>query len=169
MQHNTIRWAVAKDIEVLEHLEIECYGQDQALNADQLLKRIAEPSCGALVATIAGQVIGYLLFHVKTVEDRMIIFRVGVCPLHRRLGWARSLFEKAQAQLQYHRQGRCSSIVAVVHERNLPGQLLAKSVGMHLDQIIRGMFDPDDAYVFEKTMEHVASSRQNRKSYLAQN
>ena len=167
-QQNTIRWAVAADIEVLEHLEQQCYA-DHANNHKQLLAILCEPPCGTLVATIASQIIGYLIFRVQSQNHQMLILRLGVCPLHRRLGWARSLIAKAEEQIRYHRRRGIWRVSSVVHERNVAAQLLARSAGYQVSQVLQAFFDPDDAYVFERKVWRTGTNSQYRNQSLAQN
>lgn len=143
-----IRWATYKDVGVLARLEQECY-PDNPWPEGQIHRRLSHPDVGCLVATVGRQIVGYLMLKIRQHQRTVVLFRLGVDPLHRRLGWGRQLVHQAVHNLSVG-DGRHEPQVVktLVHERNLRGQQLARSLGFRLEYTMAAFFHPDDAYVF---------------------
>ena len=136
------RWMVRDNM--IRVLDIEFDSFEIPWTYDDFFRELSSRNCLAMVAEIAGQVAGYVVYrlHRRYIE----IINLAVAPECRRDGVGRAMLDKLRAKLLKRRRNK---LVAIVREKNVAGQMFFKACGFEATAIERGYYAGEDAYRFE--------------------
>jgi len=133
------RWMVRRDMS--EVLEVESKSFDIPWRAEDFLHVLRQRNCNGTVATVNGDVVGFMVHSLQKTSYEVLNFAVH--PDWRGKGVGRRLIERLAGKLS---ESRRTEITLEVRETNLGAQLFFRDMGFKATAVLRGHFNGEDAY-----------------------
>lgn len=142
-----IRWMIRRDMPEVLRLEGICF--EFPWSEDDFLKCLRQRNCIGMVAERDDKIVGFMIYELH--PNRLGIENLAVAPSVHRTGVGRSMVEKLTGELSERR----SSIMVVVRDKNLEGQLFFKNMGFRAVSVLRDYYEdaPDEGYLFQYRRE----------------
>ena len=156
-----IRWLIRRDMPAV--LGVEAASFEFAWTEEDFICCLRQRNCIGMVAEVAGEVVGYMIYELQ--KSRLRILNFAVAPESRRGGVGRAMVRRLIDKLS---QQRRTEIVLEVRETNLPAQLFFRNEGFRAFRVVHDRYDDtaEDAYAmhFALTNSPAAYRPQNRIS-----
>ena len=133
----TVRWLIRCDLAEVVAIESATY-KDPWTESD-FLKVLKIRNVIGMVAERGDKIVGYMIYELN--KNHIRLLNLAVLPILKNTGVGGSLLDKLKSKLD---PKRCTRIVAMVRESNLPTQLYFKAHGFRATQVIRGYYDTED-------------------------
>ena len=137
-----IRWLIRRDLD--EVMPIDKMSYPVAWTLSEFHEQLRKRACIALVAERGDKGAGFVIYELHS--KNMTIISLGVHPIHRRTGVATAIIDKLKSKLDEKRR---KTLVSLLNERNLDGQLFLKEKGFEAVKVHpREYEDGSAAYEF---------------------
>lgn len=138
-----IRWMKRSDMPEVLRLEGICF--EFPWSENEFLNTLRQRNATGMVAERDNRIVGFMIYELH--RNRIQIENFAVAPSVHRTGVGRSMVEKLTVELSERR----SSIMVVVRDKNLEGQLFFKSMGFRAVSVLCDYYEdaPDDGYLFQ--------------------
>ena len=149
-----IRWLIRRDMPAV--LEIEAGSFEFAWTEEDFICCLRQRNCIGMVAEVAGEVVGYMIYELQ--KSRLRILNFAVAPGARRTGVGRGMVRRLIDKLS---QQRRTEIILEVRETNLPAQMFFKSAGFKAFRVVRDRYDDttEDAYAMHFALADSPAAR----------
>ena len=136
-----IRWLIRRDMPAV--LAVEGASFEFAWTEEDFICCLRQRNCIGMVAELAGEVVGYMIYELQ--KSRLRVLNFAVAPDARRRGVGRRMVRRLVDKLS---QQRRTEIILEVRETNLPAQLFFRSEGFRAFRVVRDRYDDttEDAY-----------------------
>ena len=148
-----IRWLIRRDMPAV--LEIEADSFEFAWTEEDFICCLRQRNCIGMVAEVAGEVVGYMIYELQ--KSRLRILNFAVATENRRNGVGQQMVRRLVDKLS---QQRRTEIVLEVRETNLPAQLFFKGEGFRAFRVVRDRYDDttEDAYAMHFALSNTPAA-----------